>query len=85
MSHFEREIGDLLRDLEESLRDAGWNQINWAAPNNSGVIHRSLRPLSGTALAQNVEIELDPLHRDALLPAANALIEALNRIGIRAS
>jgi hypothetical protein len=60
-------------------------QANWAAPNNATTVQRNYRPLSGTALAQNVEIELDPVNRHQLLPAAEALIEALNQIGISAS
>ena len=84
MSHFEREIGDILWDIEEALHAAGWQQIDWAAPANASAIRRSHRPISGSALAQNVEIEIDPNQRQALLPAAEALIQALNQIGIDA-
>lgn len=33
----------------------------------------------------NVSIELDPAHREKLLPAANALADALKGIGIAAT
>ncbi|RQH12681.1 hypothetical protein [Bradyrhizobium sp. RP6] len=84
MSHFEREIGDILWDIEAALDAAGWQQIDWAAPAYASAIRRNLRPISGSALAQNVEIEIDPSQRQSLLPAADALIRALNQIGIDA-
>jgi len=38
----------------------------------------------GVANVLNISIELSPENRDALLPAANALADALNGIGIAA-
>lgn len=84
MSHFEREIGDILWDIEEALNAAGWRQIDWAPLPGASAIQRTNRPLAGSALAQNVEIELHPSHQAVLKPVADALIEALNSVGIDA-
>jgi hypothetical protein len=51
----------------------------------ASVIQRTNRPLAGSALAQNVEIEMHPTHLAALKPVADALIGALNSVGIDAS
>jgi hypothetical protein len=84
MSHFEREIGDILWDIEEALRDAGWRQIDFAPLPGASAIQRTNRALSGSALAQNVEIEMHPSQQAFLKPAADALIEVLNSVGIDA-
>jgi hypothetical protein len=47
-------------------------------------IRRTRRPLAGSALAKNVEIELHPSHQAALQPVAEALIEGLKSVGINA-
>lgn len=80
VSSFESEQVDILWDLEEVLSLAGWQQLPWPRPD----ITRSLRPAAGLVAAQNVEIQLDPSWRLAGLPAAGALIDALNDIGIEA-
>ena len=80
------EQADFIWDLEIVLSNAGWRQIAWFAtamgPNL--VIHRgsSQRPTLGNVSALGVEIHLAPSARSALLPAANALILALNDAGI---
>ncbi len=43
------------------------------------------RPDSGTVAATNVEVHLRPSERAALLAAAQALVSALNDIGIEAA
>ncbi|WLA57482.1 hypothetical protein [Bradyrhizobium diazoefficiens] len=84
MSHFEREIGDILWDIEDALHVAGWRQIDWSPLPGASAIQRTSRPLAGSALAQNVEIELHPGHHAALKPVAEALIEGLKSVGIDA-
>jgi hypothetical protein len=42
------------------------------------------RRVYGVANVSNVDIELSPEHREQLLPAATALVEALNGVGIAA-
>jgi hypothetical protein len=49
------------------------------------VVHRNLRPVAGLVSAQNVEIHLHPSFRQALQPAAEALIAALKAINIDAT
>jgi len=85
MSHFEREIGDILWDIEEALAAAGWRQISWVPMPGASAIQRTNRPLSGSALAQNVEIEIHPGQKASLQPVADALIQALVAVGIDAS
>jgi hypothetical protein len=84
MSHFEREIGDILWNIEEALHDAGWRQIDWARLPGALPFKRTNRRLAGSALAQNVEIEPHPSQQSVLKPAAYALIDALNSVGIDA-
>jgi hypothetical protein len=72
---------DFMWDLETALAEAEWTHVHWSAGNG---FMRPLRPVSGDIGAQNVEIHLLPASRDELLPAANALISALQAIGIDA-
>lgn len=71
----------------EDRLNAGWIEIPWGF-NRVGVggqaLFRGTRPVSGSVAAQNVEIHLHPEYRDKLLPAASALISALNDAGIAA-
>jgi hypothetical protein len=81
------EQADFLWDLEEVLVAAGWQQCPWVV-NLVGavnVVHRNLRPVAGLVGAQNVEIHLHPSFRQALQPAAEALIAALKAINIDAT
>ena len=69
----------------ENRLNADWIEIPWGF-NRVGVgaqaLHRGTRPVSGSVAAQNVEIHLHPEYRAKLLPAATALISALNDVGI---
>jgi hypothetical protein len=69
----------------ENRLNAGWIEIPWGF-NQVGVgaqaLRRGTRPVSGSVAAQNVEIHLHPEYRAKLLPAATALISALNDVGI---
>ena len=82
------EQADFWWDLQPALVEAGWVHITWQHP--PGPLPMLLRqgierPASGNVGAENVEIHLHPDHRSRLLPAATALIEVLNKIGITAT
>jgi hypothetical protein len=87
-----REEWDFLWQFEEVPAKAGWEFVEWAPnpnPHPSGVFRKynwtgQLR-VYGEANVSNVVIELEPENRDRLLPAATALVDALNEIGISAS
>ena len=73
-------------DLEEVLAAAGWVQLPWGVHAVGTLTNmRNLRPLAGAVHAQNVEIQLEPSWRQSTLPVAEALIDALNEVGISAS
>lgn len=81
------EQADFWWDLEPSLVAAGWQHIVWQYPPGMPALMISQGPelpASGSVGAANVEIHLHPEHRQALLPAADALIHVLNEIGIAA-
>jgi hypothetical protein len=80
----DREQADIVWDLEETLCQAGWQQVPWVVNvvGGANVFHRNLRPLAGLVTAQNIELQLHPDHERALTPAAKALAAALNEIGI---
>ena len=84
VSGFESEIVDCLWDLEEVLAAANWNQIPWASPVGALSFQRNQRPIGGIVSAEKVTLEMEPTRRAGLLPAARALIDALNVIGIEA-
>jgi len=79
------EAADFLWDLEPTLVAAGWVHVAWFQLAGDRVWQGPHRPASGAVAAQNVEIHLHPANRGALLPAATALIGALNEIGIAAT
>lgn len=82
------EQADFIWDLEPILISAGWKQLGWFStamgPNQLIWRGNSGRPALGNVTALGVEIHLAPNARPALEPAANALISALNGIGIAA-
>jgi hypothetical protein len=80
------EQADCAWDIEEVLTVAGWSQIAWGV-HAVGIltIHRNLRPLAGSVGAQNIEVQMEPSWRQGRLPAAEALIAALNSIGVDAA
>ena len=78
------EPADFNWDLHSPLLAAGWIHVDWI----SAGFHLTQGPdfpVSGSVGAVNVEIHLHPASRSLLLPAATALIEALNEIGIAAT
>jgi hypothetical protein len=79
------EQADFLWDLEEVLAQAGWHQAPWniVVPGTM-TINRNLRPVAGAVSAQNLEIHLDPSWDAKFRPAAQALVDALNSIGLQA-
>jgi len=81
------EQADFWWDLQPAITAAGWAHLPWDFPPMVGgllVTQGPDRPASGSVAAANVEIHLHPEHRERLLPAATALISALNEIGIAA-
>jgi hypothetical protein len=86
------EQADFWWDLQPALVEAGWVHIPWGQekPENEwghgglGIVQGD-RPLSASVAASDIEIHLRPAERAALLPAATALISALNEIGIAAA
>jgi hypothetical protein len=74
------EQADFAWHLQSALTDGGWLHIPVLF-----ITQGNARPISGSVGATNVEIHLHPQSRDALLPAATALIEVLNKMGIAAT
>ena len=80
------EQADIAWDLEKLLTDAGWAELPWGVHAvGVAVIQRNGRPIAGSVAAQNIEIHLDPSARQALLPAAQALVAFLNGVEIKVS
>jgi hypothetical protein len=60
--------------------------VDWIGPQIFGKVNWTMQQhVYGVANVLNVSIELSPEKRDELLPAANALAEALNGIGLAAT
>jgi hypothetical protein len=81
------EQADFWWDLQPAIMVAGWTHIAWQYPPTDFPLFIAQgpdRPVSGSVGAANVEIHLHPEHREKLLPAATALISALNEVGIAA-
>jgi hypothetical protein len=78
------EQADFLYALRPILQKAGWILLPWDGPGPLLSFGESGLPVSGSVAAQNVEVHLHPIHRDRLLPAAEALISALKGAGIEA-
>lgn len=92
------EQADFLWRLEEALAsvpqsgseprpNAGWIEIDWGLERlgvGAQTLRRGHRAVSGPVAAQNVELHLHPDCRDKLLPAATALVSALQDVGIAA-
>jgi hypothetical protein len=77
---------DLLWKLEPKLSEAGWVHLNWTGAGN--VFVKPNWPgnyVYGRIGANNVSIELHPEHEQELTQAANALVAALNEIGVAAN
>jgi chromosome segregation ATPase len=78
------EQADFLWLLEPDITAAGWVHVPWVGP--GGVVTQGpTRPPSGSVGATGVSIHLHPEQRERLLPAASALISALQDVGIAAS
>lgn len=85
-----REQWDFLWQLEPLFSKAGWIFVDWnPGPLPHGGVFGKVnwtmqRHVYGVANVLNVSIELSPESREQLLPAANAVVEALNSAGIAA-
>jgi hypothetical protein len=78
------EQADFLWALQPTLLAAGWVHEPWRGA-GLFVTQGKDRPLSGSVGATNVEIHIHPQSREKLLPAATALVAALNKMGIAAT
>jgi hypothetical protein len=81
------DVEDFLWDLESGLWAAGWTQVSWTRPTGQtgGVLRGgSGRPALGEVAASNVSVQIHPGQEDRYGPAANALVEALNKAGFDA-
>jgi hypothetical protein len=80
----DRETWDFLWSLEPTIVKAGWIHVDWVG----GVIFKKNGWQGdhwyGEANARKVSIEVRPLSRKVLMPAALALAEVLNANGIEA-
>jgi hypothetical protein len=80
-----REQWDFLWLLEPLFPQAGWVFVDWDGPKKFGKQNWTMQTHSyGVANVLNVSIELNPEGRERLLPAATALADALNGVGIAA-
>ncbi len=78
----DREVWDFLWYFEPLFKEAGWVQIDWIGGRpfqrqNEWSVHTY-----GRENVSNISIEIDPVSRPALMPAATALEEALTAVGI---
>jgi hypothetical protein len=80
------EQADFIWQLGPILMEAGWQYVDWTVVSvgQQIVTQGPSRPYSGSVAASNVEIHLHSETRNHLLPAATALIAALNDAGIAA-
>ena len=81
----DREQWDFLWVLEPVISGAGWDHIDWVG---GQVFKKGGWPgdrFYGVMGVINVSVEIHPQSRAGLLPAAEALAQALNEVGITAS
>jgi hypothetical protein len=80
-----REHWDLLWRLEPLFPQADWVFVNWVGDGFFGKIPWTMvGRIYGEANVSNISIELSPENRERLLPAATALADVLNEIGLAA-
>jgi len=78
MGEGDGEQADFVWDLEHVLKSSGWRQAHWGVHGvGISAIVRMGQPVLGSVAAQNVEIHVDPVAKTELLPAAEALVSAL--------
>jgi hypothetical protein len=81
-----REQWDFLWQLEPVLPKAGWVFVDWNGPQIFAKVNWTMSPhWYGVANVLNVSLEISPECRDTLFPAAQALADVLNDIGIIAA
>jgi len=81
----DREQWDFLWRIEPALSKAGWVHIDWQGGNTFKKSNWPGDHQYGLAGVNNVSIELHPENAEQLRPAADALVTALNKIGIEAA
>lgn len=81
----DREQWDFLWDIEPLFNRAGWVFVDWQGPQAFGKINWLGQHVYGVANVLNVEVEVAPSSLAKLTPAARALVETLNKIGIEAT
>ena len=72
---------NLLDKIEDSLTMARWVELTWTDAD----IIRAGRPNVGTAIGQNVEIEVEASQGASLLPIAKVLAKAISEQGVPAT
>lgn len=71
--------------FDKVLRDAGWRFTDWISEvMGDRPLIRPERGRSGAVAVKNVSLQMHQSHENKLRPAANALVTALQEIGIEA-
>jgi hypothetical protein len=76
----DNEAGSLLAQIETSLTEAGWNQIDWKS--GDIVLSRPNRPKIGASAGIGVVINVNPSDEAAYWEAAKSLAAELAKSGI---
>jgi F0F1-type ATP synthase membrane subunit b/b' len=71
----EKESLDLVVQIEDALKEAGWTQTDWTT--TGSVIKRNGRPVIGIAIESGITIQVDKSREKDLLPIAKALAASL--------
>lgn len=80
-----REAIDLLSQLEDALRAAGWVQIDWKTPHPMSItFSRANRPVAGVVSMDGVLIQMHAEQIPRLMTVANFLADALTSVGVAA-
>ena len=81
----DREVWDFLWRFEPVFPEAGWLHIDWRGGTTFKKSNWPGDHVYGSIAVINISIEWHAQNRDQLLPAATALVNALNEIGIEAT
>jgi hypothetical protein len=85
MGENDEEQEDFMGQFDGVLRDAGWQFVNWSSGLlGERLILRPQRGRSGPVGVKNVSLQMHASYEAQLKPAANALVAALQEIGVDA-
>jgi|SRR5579871_38810 len=76
------ESQSLLLQVEETLKSAGWTQVDWSSGPTNIVFTRNGRPKAGVWTGSGVVIELHK-EKQELYPAVKTLVDALVNEGVK--